>query len=222
MSLQGGPDNTRVGLNHKGVLGEGISTLKDEHTGVCVDEVRSGADIRIPSMSAALSWITPLSSCLRSLRFVKIYAGVELVARTDNPVYLTESVVDHLKLEGIALMLQVSFYSFEARTMPIYEYECTSCSHHLEVFQKINDALLSECPECGKSSLRKLISAAAFRLKGTGWYETDFKNKGKPEEKDKKKEASEDTKSDKKADKKSDTKSDKKPEKKTATAATAD
>ena len=105
--------------------------------------------------------------------------------------------------------------------MPIYEYECTSCSHHLEVFQKINDALLSKCPECGKSSLRKLISAAAFRLKGTGWYETDFKNKGKPEEK-KKKGGSDETKSDKKADKKSDTKSDKKADKKTTTAATAE
>lgn len=139
-----------------------------------------------------------------------------------GPLYFTELVVDCLKFEGITLMLQGSLYSFEARTMPIYEYECTSCSHHLEAFQKFNDALLSKCPECGKSSLRKLISAAAFRLKGTGWYETDFKNKGKPEEKSKRKDASEDTKSDTKTDKKSDTKSDKKPEKKTTTAATAD
>ena len=54
-SLQRGPDNTRVGLNHKGVLGEGISTLKDKYTGVCVDEVRSGADVEIPSMSEVLS-----------------------------------------------------------------------------------------------------------------------------------------------------------------------
>ena len=60
--------------------------------------------------------------------------------------------------------------------MPIYEYECGSCGHHLEALQKVSDAPLTQCPECGKSALRKLISAAAFRLKGGGWYETDFKS----------------------------------------------
>ena len=63
--------------------------------------------------------------------------------------------------------------------MPIYEYQCESCSHRLEKLQKMSDAPLSDCPECGQSTLKKLVSAAAFRLKGGGWYETDFKTKKK-------------------------------------------
>jgi len=63
--------------------------------------------------------------------------------------------------------------------MPIYQYECADCAHQLEVLQKISDAPLADCPQCGKSSLRKLISAAGFRLKGGGWYETDFKSGNK-------------------------------------------
>ena len=63
--------------------------------------------------------------------------------------------------------------------MPIYEYECGECRHRLEALQKISDAPLVECPACGKSSLRKLVSAAGFRLKGGGWYETDFKTGNK-------------------------------------------
>lgn len=59
--------------------------------------------------------------------------------------------------------------------MPIYEYQCEACSKEMEVLQKISDAPLAVCPECGEASLRKKISAAAFRLKGSGWYETDFK-----------------------------------------------
>ena len=59
--------------------------------------------------------------------------------------------------------------------MPIYEYQCTGCDHRLEVIQKLSESPLVECPECGKPSLKRLVSAAAFRLKGTGWYETDFK-----------------------------------------------
>lgn len=75
--------------------------------------------------------------------------------------------------------------------MPIYEYQCNDCEHRLEAIQKISDDPLTECPQCGEGSLRKLISAASFRLKGTGWYETDFKNKpskkkAKPAEVDKK------------------------------------
>lgn len=60
--------------------------------------------------------------------------------------------------------------------MPIYEYQCRSCDHRLEKLQRISDAPLIRCPECGEDSLVKLISAAGFRLKGGGWYETDFKN----------------------------------------------
>ncbi len=60
--------------------------------------------------------------------------------------------------------------------MPFYEYECQSCKHCVEVMQKITDAPLKKCPSCGRLTLRKLISAPAFRLKGGGWYETDFKS----------------------------------------------
>ena len=63
--------------------------------------------------------------------------------------------------------------------MPIYEYECKDCGHQLEAIQKISDTPLTDCPECGKSSLQKQISAAGFRLKGGGWYETDFKKGSK-------------------------------------------
>ena len=69
--------------------------------------------------------------------------------------------------------------------MPIYEYACDQCGHYLEALQKLSDEPLVFCPECGDAALRKQVSAAAFRLKGTGWYETDFKNsdKKKPAEK---------------------------------------
>ncbi len=67
--------------------------------------------------------------------------------------------------------------------MPIYEYCCEQCGHHMERIQKISDEPLKECPECGKPQLKKLISASRFQLKGTGWYETDFKHKGKAPEK---------------------------------------
>jgi putative FmdB family regulatory protein len=60
--------------------------------------------------------------------------------------------------------------------MPIYEYQCKSCGHAYEALQKISDAPLTECPACKKPDLDKKISAAGFRLKGAGWYETDFKS----------------------------------------------
>lgn len=61
--------------------------------------------------------------------------------------------------------------------MPIYEYECTSCHHHFDLMQKINADPIKQCPVCEKDTVTKLISAAGFQLKGTGWYATDFKNK---------------------------------------------
>tara|TARA_B100000745_G_scaffold88027_3_gene55209 strand:- start:2048 stop:2320 length:273 start_codon:yes stop_codon:yes gene_type:complete len=67
--------------------------------------------------------------------------------------------------------------------MPIYEYRCENCGHELEKLQKMSDAPLTECPDCNTSSLKKLISAAGFQLKGSGWYETDFKGKKKAENK---------------------------------------
>ena len=63
--------------------------------------------------------------------------------------------------------------------MPIYEYRCTECEHRLEQLQRMADDPLLDCPACKKPNLKKLVSAAAFKLKGSGWYETDFKNKDK-------------------------------------------
>ena len=63
--------------------------------------------------------------------------------------------------------------------MPIYEYACHACGHEFEIIQKMVDLPLEQCPACTENTLKKKISAAGFRLKGTGWYETDFKNKNK-------------------------------------------
>ena len=62
--------------------------------------------------------------------------------------------------------------------MPIYEYRCESCGYEHEAIQKLSDPTLKDCPSCGKPALKKLISAAGFQLKGSGWYATDFKNGG--------------------------------------------
>jgi putative FmdB family regulatory protein len=59
--------------------------------------------------------------------------------------------------------------------MPLYNYQCDSCGHHLEAIQKFSDAPLTDCPACAAPQLRKVVSRAGFRLSGTGWYETDFK-----------------------------------------------
>lgn len=64
--------------------------------------------------------------------------------------------------------------------MPIYEYQCGHCGHQLEAFQKFSDDPLTECPKCNQAALSKLVSATSFQLKGTGWYATDFRDKGKP------------------------------------------
>ena len=62
--------------------------------------------------------------------------------------------------------------------MPFYEYECSNCKFYVEVLQKISDEPLRKCPSCKKQALKKLVSAPVFRLKGAGWYETDFKSDG--------------------------------------------
>jgi len=86
--------------------------------------------------------------------------------------------------------------------MPIYEYRCQACGHQEEFLQRVNEPPFTECPVCHKPTFQKLLSAAGFQLKGSGWYATDFKNKSsKPAEK--------------KTDDKSESKSDAKPEKKT-------
>ena len=63
--------------------------------------------------------------------------------------------------------------------MPIYEYQCSECGYQTEVLQKISDDPLKDCPECGRPTMKKMVTAAAFRLKGGGWYETDFKSGAK-------------------------------------------
>ena len=63
--------------------------------------------------------------------------------------------------------------------MPIYEYQCQSCGNEVEVLQKMSDAPLTDCVVCGKPTMKKMVSAAAFRLSGSGWYETDFKSGNK-------------------------------------------
>lgn len=98
--------------------------------------------------------------------------------------------------------------------MPIYEYLCGACGHQLEAFQKMTEEPLTECPACHKLKLSKLISAAGFQLKGTGWYATDFKNKGKQPEKKSDNQSPDttnvgaETKSDTKTESKTDTKTD--------------
>jgi putative FmdB family regulatory protein len=67
--------------------------------------------------------------------------------------------------------------------MPIYEYRCTACQHKLEALQKFSDPPLVTCPHCAKDALTKLLSAAGFHLKGSGWYQTDFRGGAKPSEK---------------------------------------
>jgi putative FmdB family regulatory protein len=64
--------------------------------------------------------------------------------------------------------------------MPIYEYQCTACGHQLEALQKMSEDPLKECPQCHQQTLNKLVSAAGFQLKGSGWYVTDYSQKNKP------------------------------------------
>jgi putative FmdB family regulatory protein len=103
--------------------------------------------------------------------------------------------------------------------MPFYEYQCKACGAEVEALQKITDAPLKKCPECGKSQLAKLVSAPVFRLKGSGWYETDFKtdkdNKRNLVDSDKGEAKSDDkseAKAEAKADAKAETKAEAKPE----------
>jgi putative FmdB family regulatory protein len=104
--------------------------------------------------------------------------------------------------------------------MPFYEYECGNCRFYVEVLQKISEQPLKKCPSCGKNALKKLVSAPVFRLKGSGWYETDFKSdqEGKrnlagadKDEKDTAKPKEGDSKADTKTEAKADDKSSSKP-----------
>ena len=106
--------------------------------------------------------------------------------------------------------------------MPIYEYRCLECNHQDEHLQKVSEAPLTVCPSCGKKSYKKLLSAAGFQLKGSGWYATDFRNAGtKSAEKktEAKTESKSEGKTEGKTESKGDTKTEAKPEKKSAAAA---
>ena len=81
--------------------------------------------------------------------------------------------------------------------MPIYEYRCATCGFENEYLQKVSDPLLTDCPDCGKPTFNKLVSAAGFQLKGNGWYVTDFKNNGKGQDKKKDSEKSDPAKEEK-------------------------
>ncbi len=98
--------------------------------------------------------------------------------------------------------------------MPIYEYQCQKCAHHLEALQKISDKPLRECPECGKHTLKRLMSAPLFRLAGSGWYETDFKSDKEQKRNLAEKGEAEASKGDSKPDVKVDAKPESKPESK--------
>ena len=105
--------------------------------------------------------------------------------------------------------------------MPIYEYRCDACGHQEDHLQKVSEKPHTKCPACGKKAYKKLLSAAGFQLKGSGWYATDFKSTGKKTDKTDKTDKAE-TKTEAKSDSKSETKSETKTEKKTASAAPAD
>jgi putative FmdB family regulatory protein len=100
--------------------------------------------------------------------------------------------------------------------MPIYEYRCAECGFQDEYLQKVSEPALTKCPTCGKESFRKLLSAAGFQLKGSGWYATDFKGSGKPAP------AKGDAKPEAKADTKTDTKPDSGKSEKAATPVSSD
>jgi putative FmdB family regulatory protein len=87
--------------------------------------------------------------------------------------------------------------------MPIYEYRCAACGYEKEYLQKVSDPRLTDCPECGKSTFEKMVSAAGFQLKGNGWYVTDFRNNGSKPKPDKEKSEKSESGESKKEEKKS-------------------
>jgi putative FmdB family regulatory protein len=86
-----------------------------------------------------------------------------------------------LSTKALLAIIDNSINAVRRFLVPIYEYECTSCHHHFDLMQKISDQPTKQCPKCFENTAVRLISAAGFQLKGSGWYATDFKNKGKSE-----------------------------------------
>lgn len=91
--------------------------------------------------------------------------------------------------------------------MPIYEYRCASCGYQNEYLQRVSEPLLTDCPECRQPTFNKLVSAAGFQLKGSGWYATDFKNNGKKPQPEKEKDKEKEKAADKPSETKTETKS---------------
>jgi len=101
------------------------------------------------------------------------------IGQTSRTIWKKLPVTDGISIDFKGCYPYFQRISNRRRKVPIYEYLCDECEHKLEIIQKISDEPMRFCPECGKESLRKLISPVSFRLKGTGWYETDFKTKKK-------------------------------------------
>jgi putative FmdB family regulatory protein len=86
--------------------------------------------------------------------------------------------ITDLKAAAESPLLRGIIAALRGAAMPIYEYRCTSCGFQKEYLQKISDPVMSVCPECRKSTFSKMVTAAGFQLKGSGWYATDFRNSG--------------------------------------------
>lgn len=87
-------------------------------------------------------------------------------------VYKESHIVEHINFK---MLKSTTITIKEENNMPIYSYKCNICNHQLDKLQKISDAPLRECPQCKEEALTKQITSSSFQLKGTGWYQTDFK-----------------------------------------------
>lgn len=115
-----------------------------------------------------------MTGCSTPLTSVSSAAQVDAISRSDS----RKNCKDAENLEKMRRIHTLQAFESGETRMPIYEYGCDRCGHEFETMQKISEAPLTKCPACGHDSLRKKVSAAGFRLKGGGWYETDFKKSG--------------------------------------------
>lgn len=106
-------------------------------------------------------------------------AGAGFFCLSNLPTVRLASALAWVKIRASIFYLNAQYLHCWDFSMPIYEYQCQACLALTEALQKISDAPLLDCPQCGKPALKKKVSAPAFRLKGSGWYETDFKTGNK-------------------------------------------
>jgi putative FmdB family regulatory protein len=111
---------------------------------------------------------------IRAIVDIQLGYAAQAPARADIDLVLDDAARDLLGEAGFDPVYGARPLK-RAIQQPFYEYECSSCKYYTEVLQKLSDPPLRKCPSCGKSSFKKLVSAPVFRLKGSGWYETDFK-----------------------------------------------